>query len=140
MSTYSRAYIYRRMNAKGLTAGVRRGVSTGEGDELISGGSAVPAAGDLELGTLGVELCGEGVQSNRLEADEVVARRDGRGDRRRPGRVLVDHLASRPVAVADRARQKAGLVDLEPLERRRVHASARATRALRQVGELCASA
>ena len=77
------------------------------------------------------------MQGDRLEADEVVARGDGGRDRRRPGRVLVDHLARAPVAVADRAREEAGLVDLEPLERVRVHAGAGVAGALREVGELC---
>ena len=71
------------------------------------------AYGDLQLRALGVELRGEGVQRDRLEADEVVARGHAARDRRRPGRVLVDHLAGAPVAVTDRAGEQASLVDLE---------------------------
>ena len=74
------------------------------------------AYGDLQLRALGVELRGQRVQRDRLEADEVRAARDARGDGRCPARVLRDHLPVAPRAAVDRAGEEAGFVDLEPLE------------------------
>lgn len=95
------------------TTGVRVTVSTGEGNELVRRGGAGSATDDLDLSTFWVELCGKGVQGDRLETNEVVSRGDGGGDGRRPGGVLVNHLAGTPVAISDGARDKTGLVDLE---------------------------
>jgi hypothetical protein len=75
------------------------------------------------------------VQGDRLEPDEVRARRHGHRDRGRPGRVLRNHLAGGPAASVDRAGKKTGVINLEPLEAVRVDASARRPRALGQVGE-----
>ena len=63
----------------------------------------------------GTTYSGHGVESDGLEADEVVARGHARRDRRRPGRVVGDHLARAPEPVADRAVDQPGLIDLEPL-------------------------
>ena len=118
-----------------LTAGVRVRVRAGELDELVGRRRERAATGDLDLRALGVKLRGERVERDGLEADEVVAGGHARGDRRRPGRVLVDHLARAPVAVSNRARDQARLVDLEPGEVRSVHAGASGARALREVRE-----
>lgn len=77
------------------------------------------------------------MKGDRLEADEVVTRGDGRGDSRRPGRVVGDHLAVTPRAGVDSAGQETGLVNLEPFERVSVDASAGRARAFREVSELC---
>ena len=120
-----------------LTAWVRVRVRAGELDELVGRRRERAATGDLDLRALGVKLRGERVERDGLEADEVVARGHARGDRRRPGRVLVDHLAGAPVAVGDGAVEQAGLVDLEELERLSVDTSASAAWALGEVRELC---
>lgn len=95
-----------------VDGGVRRGVAAGE---LHGGpGAAAPAARDGELRALGVELrLVRGVDRERLEADHVVAVRGRRRNRRRPRRVVRDHLAVAPVAVGDGSGDEAGLVDLE---------------------------
>lgn len=76
------------------------------------------------------------MQSNRLEADEVVAGRDRGRDRGRPRGVVSDHLAVGPAAIEDGTREKTGFVNLEPLERVRADASAGRARALGEVREL----
>ena len=85
--------------------------------------------------TNGHTYSGHRVESDRLKADEVVARGDACGDRRRPARVLRDHLAGSPLAGVDGAGEETRLVDLEPLSLGRIDASAgRATRC--EVGQL----
>ena len=136
-------------------------VGTGEADELSCSGRAAASAGDLDLGALGVELLhrtggvvsgdhtcaqrrksgdgthgGHRVERDGLEADEVVAGGDRGRDRRRPGRVVGDHLAVGPRAAVDGAGEEPGLVDLEPLERVRVHTRARRAGALGEVRQL----
>ena len=74
--------------------------------------------------TNGHTYSGHRVESDRLEADEVVARGDACGDRRRPARVLRDHLAGSPLAGVDGAGEETRLVDLEPLSLGRVNTSA----------------
>lgn len=76
------------------------------------------------------------MERDRLKPDEVAARGYGGRDGRRPGRVVGDHLAGTPGAIIDGAREETGFIDLEPLERVRVHASAGRARALGEVGEL----
>ena len=103
------------------------------GVELLARGASVHAAASVRLTT----HSGHGVKSDSLKADQVVAAGDARGDRGRPRRVVVDHLAGAPEAVVDGAAQQTSLVDLEPLERGRVHSRARRARALREVRQLC---
>jgi hypothetical protein len=79
---------------------------------------------------------GHRVESDRLEADEVVARRDRRRDGGSPGRGLVDHLTSSPLTGVDSAREETRLVDLEPVKAASADASAGRARALGEVGEL----
>lgn len=76
------------------------------------------------------------MQGDRLEPDEVVARGHGGRDRRRPRRVVRDHLAGGPLAAADGARQQTSLVDLEPLQGLGGRACAGRAGALCEVGEL----
>lgn len=90
----------------------------------------------MQLCAFGVKLGRERVKSNRLEANEIIATGNARRDCSGPGAVLLDHNAVTPHAVEDSAIDKAGLVDLEPLEGGGVDPRARAARALRQVREL----
>jgi hypothetical protein len=79
---------------------------------------------------------GHGVKRDRLEADEVVARRNGRGDLGGPGRVLRNHLARGPAAAVHSAREEPGVVDLEPRQAAGADASAARAGALGEVREL----
>lgn len=58
---------------------------------------------------------GHGVESDSLEADQVVSRWDGGGDGGCPGAVLGNHLPSSPRTVIHGAREETGLVNLELL-------------------------
>ena len=76
------------------------------------------------------------MESDGLEADEVVAGGNRLGDRRGPRRVVGNHLASGPLAIVDGAGEQTSLVDLEPLEGGCVNSGAGRARARREVGEL----
>jgi len=115
-------------------AGVGVGVATGERAELSSGGCEGATAGDGDLSTLRVHLSGKRVKSDGLETDEVVARGNGLGDRRRPTRVLRDHQAITPEPIVNGAVDEARLVDLEPLGSRSIERRTIAV-AVSQVGQ-----
>lgn len=120
----------------------RVAVATREGNELGSGGRKAASTGDLDLRALRVELLynvfvsawappstkrthsGHGVEGDGLKTDEVVARGHACGDRARPARVLIDHLARSPLATVNGAGKETRLVDLEPLRLRGVDTSA----------------
>ena len=76
------------------------------------------------------------MKGDGLKTDQVVAGRDGRGDRCCPRRVVGDHLASTPGAVIDGAGEQTSLVDLEPLESVSIDTRTGRARALSQVGQL----
>ena len=76
------------------------------------------------------------MKRDSLETDEIVAGGNSSGDGSGPGGVLGDHLAVGPRAAVDGAGEQPGLVDLEPLERVRVDASAARAGALGEVREL----
>lgn len=78
----------------------------------------------------------DGVESDGLEADEVVARRNRRGDRGRPGRVISDHLACGPASAVDGSGKETSFVDLEPLQGVGVDSRAGGSGALREVSQL----
>ena len=56
------------------------------------------------------------MQSNGLEANKVVSSGNTAGDGRGPCVVVVDHLATAPVAGSNSTADQAGLVDLEPIQ------------------------
>lgn len=53
------------------------------------------------------------MESDGLETDEIVSGRNCRGDGRRPGRVLSNHLAVSPRAAINGTREQPGFVNLE---------------------------
>lgn len=53
------------------------------------------------------------MQSNGLETDEIISRRDRGRNGGSPGRVLVNHLAVSPIAVSNGSGDQSGLIDFE---------------------------
>lgn len=53
------------------------------------------------------------MKSDGLEPDEVISGGYCGGDRRRPARVLGNHLSGSPGSVIDGSREKSGFVNLE---------------------------
>jgi len=105
-------------------------VGAGEGDKLVARGLDVSAVDDLNLSTLGVELLsrsvrpeksrqgrmtysGHRVQSNSLEADQIVATGGLGWNGRGPAAVLLDHLSSSEETAVEGATEETSMVDLE---------------------------
>jgi len=112
---------------------IRVAVTAREGHELSGRWGEGASTGDGDLSALRVELGGQRVQCDRLKTDEVVSVGNRGGNCRGPGRVLGDHLPAAPVSIVDRAADKSGLIDFEPLECVCVHAGAGGSGTLGQI-------
>lgn len=87
-----------------------------EGDENISRCRCGVASSDnLDLCALWVGLSRHRVEGDGLEANQVLAWWDRRGNNCRPSRVLRNHDARCPCAAIDSAINETGFLNLEPL-------------------------